>query len=418
MNLKSGAAILLLVSVIPVWVAGEEAVRPLPVEVSPIKGDLHQLRCFDNVGVIAFTGEEGTLLVDTGYGASAEAVRDELSKLSELPIRLIVNTHADMDHVGGNAILSAGAIVIAHPAVRRSMRRFHALPPIETPGQPTVTIGTESTIHFNGEEVRLLPIPGGHSSGDVVVHFTEHKVACIGDMVLLGTFPAADPSRGGDAQQLVENLEHLRSLLPADTTLVAAHGGIFTMDELDAYIEMIKATTAAVADEIEADRSLTEILERNPLAPWAEWERPDAGLTFERWNREIYSSLTGNPVLSVCVPVTETLEAEGRDAAVARYRQLARDEPEMWQLDRWLLNALGYQLLARERFDDAIAIFTLNAEVYPDHFDPWDSLGEAYMRAGKDDAAIANYNHSLKLNPDNANAVRMLARIRGDAPAE
>jgi len=406
--------LLLLVSFIPVWTAAQEDEGPPPVAASHLTGDFHRLRCFGMADAFAFIGEEGTLLVDTGFGVTAPAVLDELTALEAPPIRFIINTHGDRDHIGGNEVLAGDAMVIATPDVRESMRRYHNLPPLDAPGQPTVTLGGESAMYFEGETIRLMPIPGGHTPGDLVVNFTEKHVAFIGDLVLTGTFPNADPEKGGDARRLVEVLGTLRTELPADTMLVPSHGGEITMTDLDAYIEMIEKTTAAVAAEIDAGLSLTEIVEDNPLAPWAEWEHPETGLTFERWITEIHASLTGVSIRSICDPVTETLEADGIEPAIARYRQLATDEPERWRLDRQELNMLGYQLLTRERFDDAIAIFTLNTEIFPDHFDPWDSLGEAYMRAGMTEPAVANYRHSLELNPDNTNAVTMLARINGD----
>ena len=95
----------------------------------------------------------------------------------------------------------------------------------------------------------------------------------------------------------------------------------------------------------------------NPLAPWAEWERPEVGLSFENWITEIHASLTSAYVESIAAPMTEVLVTGGVDAAVARYRQLKIAEPNGWRFGQPELNVLGYQLLARERFDDAITIF-------------------------------------------------------------
>jgi tetratricopeptide (TPR) repeat protein len=255
-------------------------------------------------------------------------------------------------------------------------------------------------------------MPGGHTAGDMVVHFTKSRIACVGDLVLLGTFPNADPGRGGDARRLIEVLTSLQEKLPADTTLVAAHGGAFTMAELETYIEMIEGTVAAVAAEVAAGRSLSEIVERNPRAPWAEWERPEIGLSFGNWITEIYASLTDSSIPSICAPVTEELAKDGVEAGVARYRQLKKEEPDDWSFAERELNMLGYQLLNRNRIDDAIVILELNVEAYPEAFNTYDSLGEAFMLAGRTEDAIANYERSLELNPDNTNAVAMLARLR------
>jgi glyoxylase-like metal-dependent hydrolase (beta-lactamase superfamily II) len=392
--------------------SAQEADQPPPVEVSHITDNLHQLRCNGRVDVIASIGDDGTLLVDTGYAGTAAAVSEQLAKLGSGPVRVIVNTHGDGDHVGGNPVLGGGTVIVAHPGVRRQMGSYFALPEIAAAGMPSVTVTDDATIHFNNDVIRLLPMPGGHTAADLVVHFTGAKIACIGDLVLLESFPNADPGRGGDAQRLIEVLTELHENLPADTTLVAAHGGAFSMAELETYIEMIEGTVAAVAAEVAAGRSFSEIVERNPLAPWHEWENAEIGLSFENWTTEIYASLTSPYVQSICAPMTETLLENGIEAAVARYRQLKKEEPDDWSFAENELNMLGYQLLARDKLDDAIVIFELNVEAFPDGFNTYDSLGEAYMLAGRAEEAIANYERSLELNPDNTNAVTMLARIR------
>lgn len=414
MTRRSVSVLFALVWVFVGGAAAQDSDAPPPVEVSQLKDNFHYLRCNGNVGVVAFIGENGTLLVDSGYAATAAAVQEELKKLESGPIRFVVNTHGDGDHVGGNAVLGEGAVIVGHPEVGRRMSSYFALPAIDTEGLPAVTMDAPATIRFNGEVVRLLPLSGGHTDGDLVVHFTENKIACIGDLVLLGTFPNAAPARGGDAQRLIEVLKEVRKTLPEDTLLVAAHGGTFTMEELDAYIAMIEDTMAAVSAELSADHTLPEIVELNPLAPWSEWESPEDGLTFENWITEIYASLEGTGPQSICAAVTEVMETTGTEAAVARYRQLKSEEPENWSFAENELNMLGYQLLARDRIEDAIVIFELNTEAYPEGFNTYDSLGEAYLLAGRTDDAIANYERSLELNPDNTNASTVLDRLRGE----
>jgi glyoxylase-like metal-dependent hydrolase (beta-lactamase superfamily II) len=414
--MKTRAVLWLLVSGIffasPV---GAQEAEPTPPVVSEhLAGPLHLLTVNENAGIIASIGDDGTLLVDTAFAATAPAVKAELARMGSGPATIIVNTHGDADHIGGNAILGDNAVIFALADVRRRMGTYFALPAIDTAGAPTVALAEGTTLYFNGDEIRLLPLPGGHTAGDLVVHFTKNNIACIGDLVLVDRFANADPARGGNALRLIEVLRWLRDNLPANTTFVAAHGGAITAKEVDAYIEMIEGTVAAVQHEIDAGRSLEEIIDDNPLAPWHEWERPDIGLSYENWTREIYASMQESPQLSICAPVTETLMADGIDAAISRYRRLKVEEPESWNFNEAQLNMLGYQLLARNRIDDAIVIFVLNVEAYPGGFNTYDSLGEAYMTAGRDEEAIANYERSLELNPDNTNAVAMLARIRDE----
>ena len=186
------------------------------------------------------------------------------------------------------------------------------------------------------------------------------------------------------------------------------------VSDLQSYLAMVEGTTAAIRSEVAEGHSLPEILDRQPLSPWAAWESPETGLSFEDWTTELYASLTGQLRQSICAPVTEALVHDGIASATATYRRLEAEEPERWNFAENELNTLGYQLLARDMVDEAIDIFELNVEAYPDAFNTYDSLGEAYMTAGNVELAVANYERSLELNPDNTNATAMLARLTAE----
>jgi CubicO group peptidase (beta-lactamase class C family) len=109
----------------------------------------------------------------------------------------------------------------------------------------------------------------------------------------------------------------------------------------------------------------------------------------------------------------DVLEAGDIPGAVAAYRRLWAEEPRSPGLTESRLNVLGYTLLRVEKVDEAVAIFKLNVEFYPEAANTYDSLGEAYMTRGDTDLAIANYEKSLALNPRNDNAAEMLKRLRG-----
>jgi glyoxylase-like metal-dependent hydrolase (beta-lactamase superfamily II) len=402
---------LLVLALLVVPSAAQDAEPPPPVEVSPLVGPLHRLQCNGPLGVamVASVGEDGVLLVDTGYTGTADAVREAVGELSDAPVRLIVNTHGDGDHVGANATLGAAAVIVAHPGTRRQMSTFFALPTPGREGLPSLTLESEATIHFNDDVVRLLPVPGGHTAGDLVVHFTRSGVACLGDIVFTGGVPNADPARGGDARRLAEVLRMLERTLPEDTTLLPAHGGPTTMSELRDYIEMVEGTVAGVEEGVAASEDLEQILHRPSLVRWADGQ-PDRD-AFHRWVGEIHAALTGDLRQSICAPMTEALVKEDIAAAVSTYRRLKAEEPERWGFAENELNNLGYQLLARGRTDEAVVVFELNAEAYPEAFNTWDSLGEAQLAAGQREKAIASYRRSLELNPDNTNAVAVLADV-------
>lgn len=107
----------------------------------------------------------------------------------------------------------------------------------------------------------------------------------------------------------------------------------------------------------------------------------------------------------------EVLRDDGVQHTIDEYKQLKRHYPAE-AFTESLLNGLGYQLMRLERFADAIRLFKLNVDEYPEASNPYDSLGEAYMMSGDVENAIENYERSVEINPDNANGQQMLERLR------
>ncbi len=105
------------------------------------------------------------------------------------------------------------------------------------------------------------------------------------------------------------------------------------------------------------------------------------------------------------------MEQEGVGAGIARFREF-RDEYSESVFSEGAVVGWGYNLLNRRKMDQAVAVFKLSVEMYPNSFNTYDSLGEAYMVAGNRELAIENYERSLELNPENTNAVRMLEQLR------
>ena len=106
-----------------------------------------------------------------------------------------------------------------------------------------------------------------------------------------------------------------------------------------------------------------------------------------------------------------TIASGGIDRAAKQYDELKASEPGVYNFDEAELNNLGYQLIGAQKFKEAIRIFQINVEAYPQSSNVYDSLGEAYMDDGDKQLAIDNYQRSLELNPKNSNAVQMLQKL-------
>jgi tetratricopeptide (TPR) repeat protein len=108
----------------------------------------------------------------------------------------------------------------------------------------------------------------------------------------------------------------------------------------------------------------------------------------------------------------DTIQQKGIHAAVEQYHQLAATQQSSYVFSENELVKLGYRLLHTKKVTDAIEIFKLSVEAYPQSYNTYDSLAEAYMDHGDRDLAIQNYRKSLDLNPANTNAVRMLEKLK------
>ncbi len=133
--------------------------------------------------------------------------------------------------------------------------------------------------------------------------------------------------------------------------------------------------------------------------------------------RSINNILNGEdpikPKKSVAEALYKTAFEKGGKYAVSEYKKLKTEKSDDYDFSENELNTLGYQLLGEGKTQDAIEIFKLNVEMFPKASNPYDSLGEAYLKAENKELALKNYKKSVELNPNNANAVRVINEIEG-----
>ena len=118
------------------------------------------------------------------------------------------------------------------------------------------------------------------------------------------------------------------------------------------------------------------------------------------------------PKIPILIVMSKLILEKGVQSAIINYSNLKKNRPFDFNFGEAQLNILGYNLMAYDRIDDAIEIFNLNVKSYPDSFNPYDSLAEAYMKNGNKDLAIKNYEKSVELNPGNENGKKMIEELR------
>ncbi|MCA1574541.1 MAG: DUF3471 domain-containing protein, partial [Acidobacteria bacterium] len=145
------------------------------------------------------------------------------------------------------------------------------------------------------------------------------------------------------------------------------------------------------------------------------------GRSLEQLERELTNILYNQPYnlpkMSVAEVLFKTIGEKGIEAGLAQYRDLRTRRASVYDFSEPELNRLGYQLLEARKLKEAVEVFKLNVAEYPQGFNTYDSLGEAYMISGNTELAIQNYKKSLELNPQNTGATEMLKRLENKSVA-
>ena len=127
--------------------------------------------------------------------------------------------------------------------------------------------------------------------------------------------------------------------------------------------------------------------------------------------RILYGEPYDPPKKSIARTLYKTMREKNLEAALSQYRELKKASPQGYSFQPAELNRLGYALLQAEKIEDAIKVFQLNIEAYPEDANGYDSLAEAYAAKGEKSLAIKNYAKSLELDPNNANALEKLNQL-------
>src|SRR6476661_5793720 len=246
------AAVLLFLSTTPFF--SQQDFSKVEIKSTKVAGNVYMLEgSGGNIGVSV--GPDGILIVDDQFAPLADKIRAALKTLGEGKLKFILNTHWHGDHTGGNAQLGRDAPIIAHDNVRKRLSTEQrseffkqTTPASPKEALPVITFDQSLSVHFNGEEIRVIHFPHGHTDGDSVIFFTKSNVVHMGDDFFANRFPFVDLENGGSVQGLLNNVGLLIKQIPADAKLIPGHGAISTIEDLKNYHQMLVETTRIVQD--------------------------------------------------------------------------------------------------------------------------------------------------------------------------
>jgi glyoxylase-like metal-dependent hydrolase (beta-lactamase superfamily II) len=235
------------------------APQEIEVRAEKVGGNVHVLfGQGGNIGVSS--GPDGLLIVDDQFERLAPKIEARLAELAPSPDktapRFLVNTHHHGDHTGGNARFGKSAVILAHENVRARLEEERAA----APALPVVTYADGVSVHWNGEEVRLVHVPGAHTDGDSVVWFTRSNVVHLGDLYFQLGYPFVDVASGGNVLGLITGLRGLLPKLPDDVRLIPGHGVVTGKKELLDYLGMLETITERVRAQRAAGHDLAAMM--------------------------------------------------------------------------------------------------------------------------------------------------------------
>ncbi len=265
-----------------VALAQDEDFSKIESRITKVRGNIYMIDgtggfAGGNIGVSV--GEDGILIVDDQFAPLADKIAALLSGVTKKPVRFVLNTHFHGDHTNGNRVWGQKATVIAHDNARK---RLEGGNPSSDPDEhrdpaprfalPVITFNDTATLHINGEEIRAVHFPHGHTDGDSIVWFEKSNVVHLGDDFFNGVFPFIDLENGGSVQGLISNLEQILPQVKPDTKIIPGHGPLATPADLKVYIAMLKDCRAIVEDGVRHKKTLEQMKKEHVLSKYGKYD--------------------------------------------------------------------------------------------------------------------------------------------------
>lgn len=244
------------------------------IKVNKVAGSVYMLEgSGGNIGVSV--GDDGIVIVDDQFAPLAPKIKAALKGITDKPLRFVINTHFHGDHTGGNAEFSSEATIIAHDNVRKRLLEGGAVlggavSPSPKEALPVITFNDRATVHLNGEDIRAIHFPNGHTDGDSVIFFPKSNVVHMGDDFVTYGFPFVDVHNGGSISGMIAGVEKVLTMVPEDVKIIPGHGPISTPADVRKFVDMLKDTRALVAKAAADGKTAEQMKSDHVLAKYEE----------------------------------------------------------------------------------------------------------------------------------------------------
>jgi cyclase len=268
------------------------------IKVQKVAGTVYMLQgAGGNIG--ASVGEDGIVIVDDQYAPLADKIQAALKGITDKPVRFVINTHWHGDHTGGNAYFSKQGTIIAQENVRERLKNGgkvlgNEIKPAAKEVLPIITFNDRASVHLNGEDIRAIHFPHGHTDGDSVIFFTQSNVIHMGDDFVTYGFPFIDLESGGSASGMIGACEKVLSTVQPDVKVIPGHGPLSTVADLKPFVAMLKDAVARVQKGIQQGKTADQLKQEKVLAGYESWGGDGKFITTDKFIDTLYNDLTGN----------------------------------------------------------------------------------------------------------------------------
>jgi len=247
--------------------------------------------------ISVLTGPDGVLLVDSQFAPLTERLVSAIHRISDKPIRFLINTHVHGDHTGGNENFAKLGVLIFSRDQLRARLQHPAAAPDGSPGKPAppgalpvVTYDGPVTIHVDGEDVHLIPIRNAHTDGDTLISFPAHDILAVGDYFRSTGYPFVDLNNGGSLAGLLAGLGETIGRAGPATRIIPGHGPIVDRAALIAQRDLVLAVRDRVAALVAQGKTLEGVIAAKPTASF-DAQVPQSAQSAERFIRWMYAEV-------------------------------------------------------------------------------------------------------------------------------
>jgi glyoxylase-like metal-dependent hydrolase (beta-lactamase superfamily II) len=410
--------------------------------------------------VVAVASEKGIVVIDTsGLPSTATKMRRMIEKeFDRTDFAYVINTHSHWDHTFGNQIFP-DTVIIGHDNVIPGMAQDKAYMPsrianlerriqnetsrlqnvkagseealniqaflktlkreindfknefVSTP--PSITFSDRMVLDLGDLSVKMDYFGRAHSTSDIFIHIPEERILMTGDLFLDQRWlPLFAFQFALDIDRWLDVLHRALDGDDAPSKVIPGHMDIWEAEKLAMWRDYIKTLWEGLKKAKEQGLSLEQTKEKFPLQEQYYYLR-ELGHSEERirtFHERNIEAFWGQLFISAADVIEDLLTKKGDAAAKNKFQEL-KDQPDKYFVSERQFNALGYRLLEQNRIWHALTVFQMNVETFPQSFNVYDSLAEAYLYLGDKHNTVRYYKKSLELNPQNENAKSRLERI-------